>query len=65
MTVNMELSFYFGVFSETRIRTLAYLMVPGRRQACLISELPRRVLLGNSEIKGLHLDKAVSLELSD
>src|SRR5215217_6441813 len=40
-------SFREGSFSETCTHTPAYLKVPGRRQAGLISELPRRVLLGN------------------
>jgi hypothetical protein len=37
-----------GFFSETCIHTLAYLSVPGRMvAACLFTESPRRVLLGN------------------
>src|ERR687890_310973 len=35
------------VFPITRIHPPVYLTVPGRRQTSLISELPRRVLLGN------------------
>src|SRR5918993_6121379 len=35
------------VFPETCIHLPVYLTVPGRRRAGLISELPRRVLLGN------------------